>query len=164
VSTAVLTNRNTEMSARLQARVAGVLYLIVIVAGFFAEIFVREALTVSGNAAATAANILAHEQRFRWGFAGELLACACNIPLTVIFYNLFRVVNRSLSLAVVFFTIVGTATESVVLLNHFAPLILLKGAASVHLSQNNCRLRRTHLSSCNRSASPSPWYFLDSIA
>lgn len=117
-----------EASPRLQARIAGVLYLVVIVAGFFAEIFVREALTVSGNAAATAANILAHEQRFRLGFAGELLACACNLGLAVIFYNLFRVVNRSLALAVVFFTLVGTAIESVVLLNHFAPLILLKSS------------------------------------
>jgi hypothetical protein len=129
MSTAVLTNRSTEASPRLQARIAGVLYLIVIVTGIFAEIFVREALTVSGDAAATAANILAHELRFRLGFVGELIACACNIPLAVIFYNLFRVVNRSLALAVVFFTLVGTAIESVVLLSHFLPLILLKGGS-----------------------------------
>lgn len=45
MNTAVLTNSRTEMSPRMQARLAGVLYLIVIMAGFFAEIFVREALT-----------------------------------------------------------------------------------------------------------------------
>jgi len=122
-----MTERIKEASPRLQARIAGVLYLIVIVTGVFAEIFVREALTVSGNAAATAANILAHELRFRLGFVGELIACTCNIPLAVIFYNLFKVVNRSFALLVAFFTLVGTAIESVVLLNHFAPLILLKG-------------------------------------
>lgn len=116
-----------ETSPGLQARIAGCLYLIVIVTGFFAEIFVRQALTVSGDAAATASNILAHEFRFRLGFVGELVACTCNIPLAVIFYNLFRIVNRSLALAVAFFTLVGTAIEAVVLLNHFQPLILLKG-------------------------------------
>ena len=127
MNAAVLTDGNTETSPRLQARMAGFLYLIVIVAGLFAEIFVREALTVSGDAAATARNILAHELRFRLGFAAELIAGACNIPLAVIFYNLFRVVNRSLAWAVVFFTLVGTAIGGVVLLSHFAPLILLKG-------------------------------------
>lgn len=129
MTTAEMLDRITETSPRTQARIAGVLYLVVIVTGIFAEIFVRQALMVSGDAAATAANILAHEQRFRWGFVGELIACACNIPIAVIFYNLFKVVNRSLTLAVVFFTLVGTAIESVVLLDHFEPLILLKGAA-----------------------------------
>jgi hypothetical protein len=48
MSTAALTDWNAEASPRLQARIAGVLYLIVIAAGIFAEIFVREAPLVSG--------------------------------------------------------------------------------------------------------------------
>src|SRR5258708_7601408 len=112
---------------QLQARIAGFLYVISIVAGIFAEIFVREKLTVHGDAAATAANILANQMRFRLGFVGELFACACNIPLGVIFYNLFKVVNKNLAMAIVLFTMVGTAVEGVFLLDHFSPLILLKG-------------------------------------
>jgi hypothetical protein len=42
---------------RRSARIAGVLYLIVIVAGGFAEIGVRSRLVVSGNPAQTAQNI-----------------------------------------------------------------------------------------------------------
>lgn len=128
MSTAALTKRITEMSPRLLARIAGLLYLIVILGGIFAEIFVRGRLVVHGDAAATAHNILAHETLFRSGFAVELFYCAaCNIPIIVIFYNLFKVVNRNITLLMVFFDLVTTAIESVSLLAHYAPLILLGG-------------------------------------
>ena len=119
--------RIAEASPRLKARIAGLLYLIVIAGGIFAELFVRSALIVRGDAAATAANILAHEQLYRLGFAAGIIILVCNIPLAVIFYDLFKVVNRSVSLLVAFFILVGTAIESVNLLNHFMPLILLEG-------------------------------------
>jgi hypothetical protein len=47
--------------------------------------------------------------------------------LAVIFFDLFRVVSRRVSLLVVFFMLMGTAIETVALLNRFAPLIILKG-------------------------------------
>ena len=43
-----------DLSQRKAARVAGVLYLIVIVAGVSAEFFVRQRLIVPGDATATA--------------------------------------------------------------------------------------------------------------
>ncbi len=51
--------------------------------------------------------------------------CLCGLPLTVIFYNFFKLVNRSLALLEVFFALVTISIEIVNLLNHFAPLILL---------------------------------------
>jgi hypothetical protein len=126
--------RIAEASPRLKARIAGVLYLIVIVGGIFAELFVRGRLIVSGDAAATAHNILAHELLYRLGFAAGVITLACNIPLAVIFYDLLKVVNRSISLMVAFFILVGTAIESVSLLNHFAPLVLLKGGPGLSVS------------------------------
>src|SRR5271157_1002335 len=133
MGTAVMTERITEMSPRTKARIAGLLYLIVIVGGIFAEIFVRGQLVVHGDAAATAHNILAHQLLFRLGFAVELFyCCACNLPITVIFYNLFKVVNRNVTLLMVFLDLVVTAIESISLLAHYAPLILLGGGH--HLS------------------------------
>jgi hypothetical protein len=125
MSTAVVTGRVAEASPRLMARIAGLLYLIVIVGGIFAEIFVRGRLVVLGDAAATAHNIVTHELLYRLGFGAEIFYCACNVPLTLIFYALFKVVNRNVAWLVVFFSLVGTAVESVSLLDHFAPLILL---------------------------------------
>jgi hypothetical protein len=114
-------------SPRLYARIAGFLYLIVIVGGAFAELFVRGRLVVHGDAAATAHNILAHQLLYRLGFAVELFYCVCNVPITVIFYNLFKVVNRNVALLMVILDLVVNTIESVSLLAHFAPLLLLDG-------------------------------------
>jgi hypothetical protein len=120
-----------ELSPRAQARIAGALYLIVIAGGIFAEMGVRGRLIVHGDAAATAQNILAHQLLYRLGFAVEVFYLACNVPLTLIFYNLFRVVSRSLALLVVFFSLVGTAVEAASLLFHYAPLVLLGGGSAM---------------------------------
>jgi hypothetical protein len=123
-----MTERIADASPRVQARIAGFLYLIVIVGGLFAEIFVRGRLVVHGDAAATAHNIVTHELLYRWGFAVEVFYCAfCNIPILVIFYNLFKVVNKNVALLMVFFDLVTTATESISMLAHFAPLVFLGG-------------------------------------
>ena len=122
-----MTDRTVVTSPQVYARVAGLLYLIVIVAGVFAEIIVRDQLVVPNDAAATAHNIMTHELQYRLGFAAELIALVCNIPLAIIFYELFKVVNRQVTLLVVFYCLVGTAIEGVALLNHLAPLTLLSG-------------------------------------
>lgn len=101
--------------------------MIVIVGGIFAEIFVRGRLVIHGNTAATAHNIQAHELLYRLGFVVEVFYCACNIPLTLILYNLFKVINKNVALLMVFFGLVANAIESVSLLGHLGPLVLLGG-------------------------------------
>ena len=54
-----MTDRTIESSPQLYARIGGALYLIIIVIGLFGEAFVRDKLIVSGDAAATAKNIMA---------------------------------------------------------------------------------------------------------
>ena len=122
-----MTDNADEISPQISARIAGFLYLTIITLGIFAEVFVRERLVVNLDAAATARNILAHEQLYRLGFVAGIIVCLCGLPLTLIFYNFFRLVNRSLALLEVFFALVTISIESVNLLNHFAPLILLGG-------------------------------------
>jgi hypothetical protein len=114
-------------SPRFLARIAGGLYLINIVGGAFAIGFVPAMVVVAGDAAATAHNIQSHELLYRSGLVAHIVITVTNIPLAVIFYDLFKVVNRRLALMVVFFTLVGTAVEGADLLNQFVPLILLGG-------------------------------------
>jgi hypothetical protein len=66
------------------ARTAGAIYLLEVLSGPFSLIYVPSALIVSGNAAATAANILAHETMFSptcsaaWSVSSSCLPCtAC---------------------------------------------------------------------------------------
>jgi len=115
-------------SPRQLARIAGGLYLIVIVGGFFAFGYVPANIVVGGDAAATAHNLQAHELLYRLGISVHIITLCCNVPLAVIFYDLFKVVNRRVALLVVFFTLVGTAIEGANLANQFAPLTVLQGS------------------------------------
>lgn len=112
---------------RQLARIAGAIYLIVIVAGGFAIGYVPAAIIVPGDAAATVHNLSVHEQLYRFGLVAHMIVLPLNIPLAVIFYELFKVVSRRLALLVVFFTLVATADEAANLLNQFEPLTLLDG-------------------------------------
>ncbi len=80
---------------------------------------------MSGDAAATAHNIVAHELLYRLGFAIEVFCLQCNVPLSLLLFDLFRVVNKRVAVLMLFFSSVGTAVESVSLLAHYAPLVLL---------------------------------------
>jgi Domain of unknown function (DUF4386) len=79
MSTAVMTERIAETSPRLKARITGVLYLLTILTGIFAQGFVSERLVADGDAAATATNILTHRGLFQLGYAVYLIEMACNI-------------------------------------------------------------------------------------
>jgi hypothetical protein len=126
MSTAAIAMPTTEMSPQLKARTAGALYLIVIVGGIFSELIVRGRLIVTGDAAATAHNIMAHEFLYRCGFSVELFYLLCNMPLILLLYDLFKVVNRTVALLDALFGMICTAIEAISLLGHYAPLILLK--------------------------------------
>jgi hypothetical protein len=128
MSTAIVMKRIAEVSPSLKARIAGVFYLVTILARMFVEIFVRNRLVVSDNAAATATNILAHEPLWRLGFATDMIAFASYIALTALLYELFKPVNRSLSLVAAFFGLVASVVHAISSLFHLAPLVLLGGA------------------------------------
>lgn len=113
---------------RSRARLAGVLYLLTIVAGVFAEVFVRGALVVRDDAAATARNILAREPLYRFGLASDLVMIACYVAVTLILYDLFKRAGGRASLLAAFFSLTGIAVLAANSLNHLAPLVFLTNA------------------------------------
>jgi len=107
------------------ARVAGVLYLVVIVCAGFAEGYVRTGLVVPGDAAATAENIASSAWLYRVGFASDLVAFLSDVAISVLLYVLLRPVSKTVSLlAAAFRLIAHPAIASVNLLNHFMALLL----------------------------------------
>lgn len=118
------------MSPRLKARMAGVLQLLEGVTAAFGEVIVLGRLVVSGDAAATAANILGHERLFWLGFASSLIGVACHIAWALLMYELLKVVNRSLSLLAAFVILVGCAIQALTSLLYLAPLLVLTGGSS----------------------------------
>lgn len=119
----------TPVSPRTLARIGGALYLFIIVAGVFGELFVRNGLIVTGDATATAANIAAHEGLWRLGIAGDLAMHIADLPLLLIIYLLVRPVSASLALLVVLFDAVQTAVLVATKLQLMLPLFLASGAS-----------------------------------
>lgn len=98
-----------KISLRTLAKSGGVLYLIIILAGIFGEVFVRGKIIVPGDAAATAHNLADSHVLWRTGIVADLLMHVCDVPLAIIFYVLLRPVNKTLALLSASFHLVQTA-------------------------------------------------------
>src|SRR3989454_7989746 len=92
-----MTDHTFETSPRLKARIAGVFYLLTFLPRGVA-LFVRGSLSLVAG----------------------LIAGSCYIAVTLLFYSLFKPVNRSLSLLAAFFSLVGCAIGPLSLI-HLAP-------------------------------------------
>ena len=115
-------------SIKKTARIAGVLYLLVVVFGAFAEVGVRASLIVPGDATATAQNIMASASLFRIGFMSDLIMMTCYFFLAYTLYLVLKPANPDLSLLFVLLTLASVAIMSLNMLNQFAALLLLSGA------------------------------------
>jgi hypothetical protein len=117
-------------STKQTARIAGVLYLVNGVTGYFGIIYVPSRLIVSGNAAATAQNILAFERLFRLGIVSELICAVEFIFLLWVLYRLLGGVNKTHASLMVILGLAFVPVMCVNVLNEIAALTLLRGADS----------------------------------
>ncbi len=123
-----MTSYSNESSPQTYARIGGLLYLFIIVAAGFGELFVRGKLIVWGDVAATASKILASETLFRVGLAGEILTCACDVALALILYVLLKPVSKNIALLAAFFRLTFVAIYAVTKLFEIAALVALQGS------------------------------------
>src|SRR5579859_5075520 len=91
---AVSGSRSGRSAALLQARIVGVLYILIAVLAAFGEVYVRGGMVVSADPSRTAANILAHQQLYRLAGATDIVVLACDVAVAVLFYTLFKYVDR----------------------------------------------------------------------
>ncbi len=120
--------RRAEMAPRTRARLIGALLLVTMVGGGFAQGAVAGSIIVSGDVAATASNIMAHEALYRLGFAVYLVEMACQIAMTVLSYELLRPAGKTASALALAFGLIGCTIKTLARLFFFAPLLVLGGA------------------------------------
>ncbi|MFT3703156.1 MAG: DUF4386 domain-containing protein [Agriterribacter sp.] len=118
-------NNNTERSPQVYARIGGLAYLIIIVAGAFGEMFVRNKMIVSGDPAATAHNISASPLLWRIGITGDIIMHVCDLIVAIVYYILLKRVNKNLAILSVLFGLIQTAVLVANKLNLLMPTFLL---------------------------------------
>jgi hypothetical protein len=119
------------LSIQTYARVAGSLFLLTMVAGFFGEVYAPSHVIVHGDATATARNIVAFNSLFRAGFASYLVEAVCDISLSLVMYQLLKAVRKDLALLAAFFGLVSTAVFAVAMLFYFGASVIVKGAGTL---------------------------------
>ena len=110
------------------ARAAGALYLLLVVTGVFAAIYVPRTLFVPGNATATASNIQVHETLFRLGIVAGIISSVIFILLVMALYRLLSGVDKKHASLMVALVLVSVAVGLVDVLNSVAALLLVRGA------------------------------------
>lgn len=109
------------------ARLAGLLFLLWIISGFYDMFFVSPKIFVSGDSEATAQNILTYETLFRTGIFSGLLTNTIWVLLVWVFYQLFRTVNKRYAQLLVASVLVQVPMAFVKAGLSIAAVITLKG-------------------------------------
>jgi len=110
---------------------AGVCQLLEAITATFGQVIVLGKLVVSGDAAATSANILEHQHLYWWGFAASILAVLLNLVWIFLMYELLKIVNRRISIVAILVMLMGCAMLAVTALFYLAPLVILQGGAAL---------------------------------
>ena len=113
------------------ARLAGLLYLVVIVTGLGAELALRGPLIDLGDAEATAAHIRAAPGTFRLALAADLAMALCDAGLAILLYLIFRAVAPGLALAAMVFRLIQTVLVAANLLALVTAWLVLTRADSL---------------------------------
>jgi hypothetical protein len=106
------------------ARVAGGLYLLMAVLGGVAHLGVRAGVHVPGDAVATARNIAADPNLFRYSLVADIAMATIFVFVGVTLYLLLRHVDRHAAGALVVFVAVGAGMILVNLAFHHAALLV----------------------------------------
>lgn len=134
--TATNLNQTTNtMSLRQIARIAGMLYIVIIVAGMFGGL-TRESLLIAGDPAATVENVTTSEGLFRATIMADLVMILADVAIGVAFFYLLKPVNQGLSLLAAAFRLAQAAALGINLLMLFIVLQFTGGDVTTSSIEN----------------------------
>ncbi len=119
---------STMQSLNTTARLAGFLYLLVVISGFFSLMYAPGKLFVPGDASAMASNILAHESLFRAYIVVGLLSELLFIATVLALYQLLNGVGPQLAMLMVLLVLLDAPLGLASIANDVAALTFLRGA------------------------------------
>lgn len=119
-------NLKEKFNPTMYARIAGVMYMIIVAAAIPAHFIAPERFRIAGDVATTAANIAAGQVAFSLGtVGGELIIVLTEIALIVVMYKLLAPVNQTLSVIAAAFRGAMATIHGLNLLNYYVVFQLL---------------------------------------
>ncbi len=106
------------------AKIAGLLYLLLIPLGIYGILYVPNVLIVEGDIKATINNINVHNLSFRLSILVAFITQLVNVFLVLYLYKLLRPVNQSNAVLMVIFSLLAVPITMFNELNHVAIIIL----------------------------------------
>jgi hypothetical protein len=107
------------------ARIAGLLYLIVVLAGFFNLIYVPSQLIVWTDADATFQNVVNSETLLRFGIVAGIICYTAFLFLPLVLYKLLGHINKTYAVAMVALALVSVPISLYNLINKINVLTLI---------------------------------------
>jgi Domain of unknown function (DUF4386) len=117
-----------ENEQRYAARIAGFLYLFLMVCGVVGEFYARGSLIVDGDPAKTAIHIVASQHLFRVGIVCDLTAFAGDIGIALALYVVLKPISQYLALLAAFWRVAEAAVLGAITLNSMVMLLLVTDA------------------------------------
>jgi hypothetical protein len=108
------------------ARIAGILYLIIAVVGGFSILYVPSVILAPGDAAKTAANLLANQGLFGLGVLADIVVMTTEIVLSAMLFVLFKPTSPTLSMIAMVSRLTMVLVMAINLLIYITPMLLLR--------------------------------------
>ncbi|MRX68159.1 protein of unknown function [Flavobacterium resistens] len=118
-------NQESKLSFRNTGRIAGLLYLVVVITGIFSLGYVPSKLIVWNDAAKTFANIVNAEFLFRLGIVSGLICYTFFLFLPLVLYKLFKSVHKIYAIYMVVLAVVSVPISFINMQNKFAVLSII---------------------------------------
>ncbi len=118
---------NKTFTLKKTARLAGLLYLILVITGVFSIMFVSSQIIVLGDVVATAKNIIAKEFLFRTGIINDLISNTIFVLLVLVLYRMFKQINEYQAKLMVALVIVQIPAVFIMESLNITSLMIFKG-------------------------------------
>lgn len=132
-----MTNDINYTTQRKNARIAGLWYLLMLITGPIGLMYVPSRIIISGNAAATASNVITSELLIRIGIMSNLICQISFIFLVLALYRLFKGVNEKYVKLMVTLVIAAVPVAFLNELTQIAALLVLSGADYLKVFEPN---------------------------
>jgi len=118
-----------QNQGKIYSQLAGLLYLIIALAGGFSIGYMPTEIVAEGNAALTFQNLLDHQELFRWGIAGDIVVLVLETLLTVMLYQLFKSASTTGMIIATFSRLAMAIIMGMNLINYMIPSIIMNQPA-----------------------------------